>query len=85
MLLEVTEKILASIYAKPMKKEEIYRLPYLKNISSYGIEYSLFDLIKQDFIIETCYAKNPKHGCHAFQYKASKKGEKYLIEHGYLD
>lgn len=84
-MLEVTEKILASINAKPMKKGEIYELPYLKTISDYGIEWSLSELVRQDFVIETCYARNPKNGCNAFKYRASKKGVKYLREHGYLD
>lgn len=84
-MLEVTEMILASINAKPMKKGEIYELPYLKTISDYGIEWSLGELVRQDLVIETCYAKKPMHGCQAFQYKVSKKGVKYLREHGYLD
>lgn len=84
-MLEVTEMILASINAKPMKKGEIYELPYLKTISSYGIEWSLGELVRRDFVTETCYVKNPKHGCQAFKYKATKKGVKYLEEHGYLN
>ena len=84
-MLEVTEMILASIHAMPMKKGEIYELPYLKTISEYGIEWSLSELVHKGFVIETCYAKNPRNGCQAFKYKSSKKGERYLIEHGYLE
>ena len=77
-MLEVTEMILASINAKPMRKGEIYELPYLKNISEYGIEWSLSELVSKDFVIEKV-EKN------VFSYKCNKKGRKYLIEHGYLE
>ena len=74
-MLEITEMILASINAMPMKKGEIYELPYLKTISDYGIEWSLSELVHKDFVIEKS----------DFSYKCSKKGRKYLIEHGYLE
>ena len=77
-MLEVTEMILASINAKPMNKGEIYELPYLKTISSYGIEWSLSELVHKDFVIEKV-EKN------VFSYKCNKKGRKYLVEHGYLE
>lgn len=93
-MFEVTEKILASIYATPMTYSEISALPYLKTISHYGIDFSIETLIKRDFIIEKIVDR------HAFRteeyrqkygevvrtkYRATKKGEKYLLEHGYLD
>jgi hypothetical protein len=93
-MLEVTEKILASIYATPMTYSEISDLPYLKTISDYGISFSIETLIKRDYIIEKIVDR------HAFRteeyrqrygevvrtkYRATKKGEKYLLEHGYLD
>ena len=84
-MLEITEKILASINAKPMKKGEIYELPYLKTISDYGIEWSLSELVRKGFVKETCYAKNPKHSFLEFKYKVNKSGVQYLSEHGYLD
>ena len=77
-MLEVTEMILASINAKPMTKGEIYELPYLKTISDYGIEWSLSELYRKEFVHETI--KN-----NVFHYKATKKGREYLQEHGYLN
>ena len=51
-MLEVTEKILASIYATPMTYSEISNLPYLKTISDYGISFSIETLLKDGFIKE---------------------------------
>ena len=86
-MLEVTEKILASIYAVPMSYGEISELPYLKTISDYGISYSIERLIKDDYIIEKF--KKPLRKCRVGEvvrtvYRCTKKGERYLIEHGYL-
>jgi hypothetical protein len=86
-MLEVTEKILASIHAVPMSYGEISALPYLKTISDYGISYSIEVLIKDDYIIEklTKPLKKCRHGeVVKTVYRCTKKGEKYLIEHGYL-
>jgi hypothetical protein len=86
-MLEVTEKILASIHAVPMSYGEISALPYLKTISDYGISYSIERLIKDDYIIErfTKSLKKYKYGEIAKTvYRCTKKGERYLIEHGYL-
>lgn len=93
-MLEITEKILASIYATPMTYSEISDLPYLKTISHYGIDFSIETLIKRDFIIEKI-ADRHKYRTKAYRikygevvrvkYRATKKGEKYLAEHGYLD
>ena len=87
-MLEVTQKILASIYAMPMSYGEISALPYLKTISDYGISYSIDRLIKDDYIIEK-FAKSLKK-CKVGEvvktvYCCTKKGERYLIEHGYLE
>lgn len=50
-MLEATEKILASISAKKkMTREEIDNLPYLKTISEYGIEISLYLLEKLGYV-----------------------------------
>lgn len=57
-MLEVTEKILASIHAMPMSYGEIGALPYLKTISEYGISYSIERLIKEDYIIEKIHKKS---------------------------
>lgn len=86
-MLEVTEKILASIHAMPMSYGEIEQLPYLKTISDYGISFSIETLIKRDFIIEKVFLvrKNRYGSIVKTRYRCTKKGEKYLIEHGYLD
>ena len=93
-MLEVTEMILASIYATPMTYSEISDLPYLKTISSYGISFSIETLIKRDYIIEKIVDRHKyrtkeyrqKYGeVVRTKYRATKKGEKYLLEHGYLD
>lgn len=93
-MFEVTEKILASIYATPMTYSEISKLPYLKTISDYGISFSIETLIKRDYIIEKIVDRHPfrteeyrkKYGeVIKVKYRATKKGEKYLLEHGYLD
>ena len=86
-MLEVTQKILASIHATPMSYGEISALPYLKTISDYGISYSIERLIKDDYIIEKF--KKPLKKCRVGEvvrtvYHCTKKGERYLIEHGYL-
>lgn len=86
-MLEVTEKILASIHAVPMSYGEISALPYLKTISDYGISYSIERLIKDDYIIEKF--KKPLRKCRVGEvvrtvYRCTKKGERYLIEHGHL-
>lgn len=50
-MLDVTEKILASISAKKkMTREEIDNLSYLKTISEYGIEISLYLLEKLGYV-----------------------------------
>ena len=93
-MLEVTEMILASINALPMKRGEIDELPYLKTISDYGISFSLETLIRNKYIIEKVVDKHPyrteeyrkKYGEFvSYKYHATKKGRKYLQEHGYLD
>lgn len=93
-MLEITEKILASIHATPMTYSEISDLPYLKTISHYGIDFSIETLIKKDYIIEKIVNRH-KYRTKAYRikygevvrtkYHATKKGEKYLAEHGYLD
>ena len=93
-MLEVTEKILASIHAVPMSYNEISALPYLKTISDYGISFSVEVLLKDDFIVEKVVDRHPfrtkeyreKYGeVVKIKYRATKKGERYLIEHGYLN
>ena len=85
-MLEVTEKILASIHAMPMSYSEVEQLPYLKTISNYGISFSIEMLIKKDFIIEKIVRKKYRYGSIVkTRYRCTKKGEKYLIEHGYLN
>jgi len=93
-MLEVTEKILASIHAVPMSYNEISALPYLKTISDYGISFSIEVLLKDDLIVEKVIDRHPfrtkeyreKYGeVVKIKYRATKKGERYLIEHGYLD
>jgi hypothetical protein len=93
-MLEVTEMILASIYVTPMTYSEINDLPYLKTISDYGISFSIETLIKRDYIIEKIVDRHKyrtekyrqKYGeVVRTKYRATKKGEKYLLEHGYLD
>jgi hypothetical protein len=93
-MLEITEKILASIYATPMTYSEISDLPYLKTISDYGISFSIETLLKDDFIKEKVIDRHPfrteeyrkKYGeVIKVKYRATKKGEKYLLEHEYLD
>lgn len=86
-MLEVTEKILASIHATPMSYGEISILPYLKTISDYGISYSIDVLIKDNYIIEKFTKPLKKYRVGEVVktiYRCTKKGEKYLIEHGYL-
>lgn len=93
-MLEITEKILASIHATPMTYSEISELPYLKTISEYGISFSIELLIKKDYIIEKIVDRH-KYRTKAYRikygevvrtkYHATKKGEKYLAEYGYLD
>ena len=93
-MFEVTEKILASIYATPMTYSEISDLPYLKTITDYGISFSIETLIKRDYIIEKIVDRH-KYRTKEYRqrygevvrtkYRATKKGEKYLLEHGYLD
>lgn len=56
-MLEVTEKLLASIHAMPMSYGEISALPYFKTISEYGISYSIERLIKEDYIVEKIHKK----------------------------
>ena len=93
-MLEVTEMILASINAKPMNRKEINELSYLKNISVFGIEYSIDLLVKKKFIIEKVIDRHPyrtkeyreKYGeVTRVGYHATKKGREYLQEHGYFD
>ena len=75
-MLEATEKILASISAKKkMTREEINNLPYLKTISEYGIEISLYMLEKDGYVILSHDMKT---------YKVSSVGIKYLARKGYL-
>lgn len=93
-MLKVTEMILASIYATPMTYSEISDLPYLKTISDYGISFSIETLIKRDYIIEKIVDRH-KYRTKGYRqrygevvrtkYRATKKGEKYLLENGYLD
>lgn len=74
-MLEATEKILASISAKKkMTREEIYNLPYLKTISEYGIEISLYLLEKLGYI-------RISEDMNTF--KITSLGMKYLDRHGY--
>ena len=93
-MLEITEKILASIYTTPMTYSEISDLPYLKTISDYGISFSIETLLKDGFIKEKVIDRHPfrteeyrkKYGeVIKVKYRATKKGEKYLLEHEYLD
>lgn len=85
-MLEITEKILASIHAMPMTYGEVENLPYLKTISDYGISYSIERLIKEDYIIEKITKKKYRYGqVVETKYRATKKGERYLVEHGYLN
>lgn len=93
-MLEVTEMILASINALPMKREEIDKLPYLKTISDYGIEFSLDALIKRGYIVEKVIDRHSyrteeykrKYGeVIRYKYRTTKEGRKYLQEHGYFD
>ena len=74
-MLEATEKILASISAKKkMTREEIDNLPYLKTISKYGIEISLYLLEKLGYI-------RISEDMNTF--KITSLGMKYLDRHGY--
>ena len=93
-MLEVTEKILASINAMPMTYGEVENLPYLKTISHYGIDYSIELLIRKDYINEKVVDRHKfrteeyrkKYGEFVrIKYYATRKGRKYLEEHGYLD
>ena len=93
-MLEITEKILASIYVTPMTYSEINDLLYIKTISSYGISFSFETLLKDGFIKEKVIDRHPfrteeyrkKYGeVIKVEYHATKKGEKYLLEHEYLD
>lgn len=75
-MLEITEKILASIYSKNrMTRDEINKLPYLKTTSDYGIEISLYMLEKDGYVILS-------HDMNT--YKVSSVGIKYLARKGYL-
>lgn len=75
-MLEITEKILASIYGKNrMTRDEINKLPYLKTISDYGIEISLYMLENDGYVILSHDMKT---------YKVSSVGIKYLARKGYL-
>lgn len=75
-MLEINEKILASIYGKNrMTRDEINKLPYLKTTSDYGIEISLYMLEKDGYVILS-------HGMKT--YKVSSVGIKYLARKGYL-
>jgi len=93
-MLEITEKILASIHATPMTYSEISKLPYLKTISNYGISFSIETLLKDGYIVEKVIDRHlfhteeyrKKYGkVVRVKYRATKKGEKYLLEHEYLD
>jgi hypothetical protein len=93
-MLEVTEMILASINAISMKREEIDKLPYLKTISDFGIDFSIETLLKKGFIVEKIVDRHPyrteeyrkKYGeVIRYKYRATNKGRKYLQEHGYFD
>ena len=85
-MLEVTEMILASINALPMKREEIDKLPYLKTISDYGIEFSVDTLIKKGYIVEKVIDRHSyRTEEYRRKYRATKKGRAYLEEHGYLN
>ena len=75
-MLEATEKILASISAKKkMTREEIDNLPYLKTISEYGIEISLYLLEKLGYI-------RISEDMNTF--KITSLGMKYIDRRGYL-
>ena len=75
-MLEINEKILASIYGKNrMTRDEINKLPYLKTTSDYGIEISLYMLEKDEYVILSHDMKT---------YKVSSVGIKYLARKGYL-
>ena len=84
-MLEVTEKILASNHAAPMSYGEISALPYLKTISDYGISYSIKRLIRDDYIIEKFTKPLKKCKVVKMVYCCTKRGERYLIENGYLE
>ena len=93
-MLEITEKILASINAKPMKRGEVFELPYLKFISEFGIDYSLNLLTRKEFIIEKVidrYSYRTKEYREKYgevtrvEYRTTKKGREYLQEHGYIN
>lgn len=85
-MLEITEKILASIHAIPMSYNEVSELPYLKYISNFGISYSIETLIKKNFIVEKINRQRRRYGTVVMsKYHATKNGEKYLIEHGYIN
>ena len=74
-MLEATEKILASISAKKkMTIEEIDNLPYLKTISEYGIEISLYLLEKLGYV-------RISEDMNTF--KITSLGMKYIERHGY--
>ena len=76
-MLEITEKILASIYGKNrMTRDEINKLPYLKTTSDYGIEISLYMLEKDRYVILSHDMKT---------YKVSSVGIRYLARKGYLE
>ena len=75
-MLEISEKIIASIYGKNrMTRDEINKLPYLKTTSDYGIEISLYMLEKDGYAILSHDMKT---------YKVSSVGIKYLARKGYL-
>lgn len=76
-MLEVTEKILASIYGnKSMTRDEINKLPYLKTISDYGVEISLYMLENDGYVILSHDMKT---------YKPSSIGKQYLARKGYIE
>ena len=75
-MLEITEKILASIYGKNrMTRDAINKLPYLKTTSDYGTDISLYMLEKDGYVILSHDMKT---------YKVSSVGIKYLAMKGYL-
>lgn len=74
-MLEVIEKILASISVKKsMTRKEIDNLPYLKTISEYGIEMSLYRLEKLGYVRISEDMNN---------FKVTSLGRKYLDSHDY--
>lgn len=79
-MFEITEKILASLNAKPMTYNEVGKLPYLKFISSFGIDWSIRELYLKGYI------KDKKdNGKIVNRFQATREGRQYLREHGYLN